>query len=137
MSGCMTPVVSVACLVTHCALAGMMTPWGEKVTTENAWRDYPRPQMVRDNWTCLNGEWDYAITSVTNTSGRPMQWQGKIRVPFATKKAGMKREGFPFGISAKSKRAPGGRFAKRKTRGMDFGIIFRHGKSDVFSEEFI
>mgnify|MGYP003311799590 CR=1 FL=1 len=83
MSGCMTPVVSVACLVTHCALAGMMTPWGEKVTPENAWRDYPRPQMVRDNWTCLNGEWDYAITSVTNTSGRPMQWQGKIRVPFA------------------------------------------------------
>lgn len=83
MSGCMTLVVSVACLVTHCALAGMMTPWGEKVTPENAWRDYPRPQMVRDNWTCLNGEWDYAITSVTNTSGRPMQWQGKIRVPFA------------------------------------------------------
>lgn len=72
------------------ALAGMaaqagpmLTPWGEKVTSDNAWREYPRPQMVRDNWTCLNGEWDYAITAVTNTPGRPEKWAGKIRVPFA------------------------------------------------------
>ncbi len=33
----------------------MMTTWGEKVTPENAWRSYPRPQMVRDNWVNLNG----------------------------------------------------------------------------------
>ena len=64
-------------------LAAVLTPWGEKVTAENAWREYPRPQMVRDNWTCLNGEWDYAITSVTNTPGRPEKWDGKILVPFA------------------------------------------------------
>lgn len=61
----------------------MMTPWGEKVTSENAWRGYPRPQMVRANWTCLNGDWDYAITAITNTPGRPEKWDGKIRVPFA------------------------------------------------------
>ena len=53
------------------AAAPMMTEWGEAVTAENAWREYPRPQMVRESWTCLNGGWDYAITSVTNTSGRP------------------------------------------------------------------
>ena len=64
-------------------LAVMMTPFGEKVTAENAWREYPRPQLVRDNWTCLNGKWDYAITSVTNTPGRPKKWDGKILVPFA------------------------------------------------------
>ena len=61
----------------------MMTPWGEKVTSENAWRNYPRPQMERANWTCLNGDWDYAITAITNTPGRPEKWDGKIRVPFA------------------------------------------------------
>lgn len=61
----------------------MMTPWGEKVTSENAWRGYPRPQMERANWTCLNGDWDYAITAITNTPGRPEKWDGKIRVPFA------------------------------------------------------
>ena len=63
--------------------APMMTPWGEKVTSENAWRDYPRPQMERALWTCLNGDWDYAITAITNTPGRPVQWDGRIRVPFA------------------------------------------------------
>ena len=61
----------------------LTTVWGEKVTPENAWRGYPRPQMVRKNWVNLNGEWDYAVTSVTNTSGRPKTWDGKILVPFA------------------------------------------------------
>ena len=63
--------------------AAMMTSFGEKVTPENAWRGYPRPQMVRENWTNLNGKWDYAVTSVTNTPGRPTKWDGKILVPFA------------------------------------------------------
>jgi len=40
----------------------MLTEWGAKVTSENALREYPRPQMERKNWTCLNGDWDYAIT---------------------------------------------------------------------------
>lgn len=61
----------------------LMTQWGEKVTPENAWRGYPRPQLVRANWTNLNGEWDYAVTSITNTPGRPEKWDGRILVPFA------------------------------------------------------
>ena len=61
----------------------MMTPWGEKVTSDNVWRDYPRPQMVRKNWTNLNGDWTYAVTAITNSFGRPTYWDGKIRVPFA------------------------------------------------------
>ena len=40
----------------------LMTRWGKDVTPENAWREYPRPQMVRTEWQCLNGLWDYAIT---------------------------------------------------------------------------
>ena len=69
------------------AKSPLMTEWGEKVTPENAWREYPRPQMVRSNWTNLNGEWDYAVTSVTGTSGRPEKWDGKILVPFAIESA--------------------------------------------------
>ena len=61
--------------------APLTTPWGEKVTSENAWRNDPRPQMVRcgegNVTTILNGDWDYAITSVTNTPGRPEKWDGK------------------------------------------------------------
>ena len=60
----------------------LMSTWGEQITPANAWREYPRPQMVRANWTNLNGEWDYAVTSVTNTPGRPAKWDGKILVPF-------------------------------------------------------
>ncbi len=67
--------------------APLMTTWGENVSPENAWRAYPRPQMVRSDWTNLNGEWDYAVTSVTNTSARPKSWDGKILVPFAIESA--------------------------------------------------
>ena len=28
----------------------LKTQWGEKVTPANAWRDYPRPQFVRERW---------------------------------------------------------------------------------------
>ena len=78
-------ILSVAA---HVAVAGTMTTeWGEKVTSENCWREYPRPQMVRMNWTCLNGDWDYAVTSVTNTPGRPSRWDGKIRVPYPIESA--------------------------------------------------
>ena len=65
----------------------LMTTWGEQITPANAWREYPRPQMVRANWTNLNGEWDYAVTSVTNTPGRPKTWDGKVLVPFCLESA--------------------------------------------------
>ena len=61
----------------------MTTEWGEKTTSENAHRYYPRPQMERPSWQCLNGDWDYAVTKVIDTPGRPAKWDGKIRVPFA------------------------------------------------------
>lgn len=72
----------------------LMTEWGEKVTPENAWREYPRLQMVRDlyeKWQNLNGLWDYAITP--RGSGIPKQWDGKILVPYPVESAlsGVKR----------------------------------------------
>jgi beta-galactosidase/beta-glucuronidase len=59
----------------------MLTVWGEKVTPDNAWRDYPRPQLVRENWTNLNGLWKYAVTK--NTAANPNEWKQEILVPFA------------------------------------------------------
>ena len=72
----------------------LMTPWGETVTPENAWREYPRPQLVRDDygeWQNLNGLWDYAITP--RGSGIPEKWDGKILVPYPVESAlsGVKR----------------------------------------------
>ena len=61
----------------------MRTEWGEKVTPENAWREYPRPALRRENWTNLNGLWDYAVTPKTDSAPPREKWDGKILVPFA------------------------------------------------------
>lgn len=41
--------------------------------------EYPRPQLRRKNWLCLNGEWEFAKVSQGET---PQQF-GKILVPFS------------------------------------------------------
>ena len=56
------------------------TPWAAEVTPENVHQEYPRPQMVRQDWSNLNGLWDYAITSVNDQT---FSAEGKILVPFA------------------------------------------------------
>ena len=56
------------------------TPWASEVTPENVHQEYPRPQMVRQNWSNLNGLWDYAITDV---NAERFTAEGKILVPFA------------------------------------------------------
>lgn len=59
----------------------LITPWGEKVTPENVWTEYPRPQMRRKSWKNLNGHWDYAITADAVRTV-PKEWTGQILVPF-------------------------------------------------------
>ena len=56
------------------------TPWAAQVDPENVLPEYPRPQMVRQTWSNLNGLWDYAITSV---EAEGFEAEGKILVPFA------------------------------------------------------
>ena len=47
--------------------SALLTEWGANVTAENAWREYPRPQLVRGeaSWRCLNGLWEYAISAAS------------------------------------------------------------------------
>ncbi|WP_182866603.1 glycoside hydrolase family 2 protein [Rhodopirellula sp. JC639] len=59
----------------------LITKWGEAVTADNAWTEYPRPLLRRDNWTNLNGHWDYAITPI-DSKDTPSQFDGKILVPY-------------------------------------------------------
>ena len=64
----------------------MLTEWGAKLTPETAWREYPRPTFVRENWTNLNGLWQYAIAPLTAATP-PASWAGEILVPFAIESA--------------------------------------------------
>ncbi len=59
----------------------LITRWGREVTPENAWTEYPRPQMEREQWQNLNGAWEYAITP-DDAATAPEAWVGQILVPF-------------------------------------------------------
>jgi len=63
----------------------IMTRWAAAVQPDLVLPEYPRPQMVREEWLNLNGLWDYAI--VAKDAGRPAVWDGKILVPFAVESA--------------------------------------------------
>lgn len=82
-------------------LIPLYTPWGEEISRENkedVWQEYPRPELVRDNYTMLNGKWNYTIRSVAKKEngdsgeirktdvprpGQPLYSDGQILVPFS------------------------------------------------------
>lgn len=59
----------------------LTTRWANEAMCDMPLSEYPRPQMVRDNWVCLNGMYDFAITK----DGEEWcdEYNEKIRVPFA------------------------------------------------------
>ena len=57
------------------------TPWAEKVNKDCPLSEYPRPQMVRESYQCLNGRYEYAITKAG--AGVMGNAEGEIIVPFA------------------------------------------------------
>lgn len=63
----------------------LMTRWAKEVSPENAHPEYPRPQMVREDWLNLNGLWEYAIRP--KEQSQPSHFDGKILVPFPAESA--------------------------------------------------
>lgn len=53
--------------------APLKTEWTDKVDSDpNPWPEYPRPQMVREKWLNLNGQWDYmGGESLANPADNP------------------------------------------------------------------
>ena len=58
----------------------LQTRWAADVSPDRVWPEYPRPQLERQQWTNLNGTWDYAITA--SDAEPPSSFTGRILVPF-------------------------------------------------------
>ncbi|MBW8683393.1 glycoside hydrolase family 2 protein [Chitinophaga rhizophila] len=73
----------------------IQTRWAKDVSPDNVLPEYPRPQMVRQQWSNLNGRWQYAITPKEATA--PATFDGTILVPFAVESAlsGVKKPVLP------------------------------------------
>ena len=57
----------------------LSTPWTAEVGPDNALPEYPRPQLVRERWSNLNGVWEYG----TGKSG----YDERILVPYPPESA--------------------------------------------------
>ena len=67
------------------APGNLLTAWAAKVDPKCPLPEYPRPQMVRKEWTNLNGLWDYAVTD--RETAKPAKYDGQILVPFCIESA--------------------------------------------------
>jgi beta-galactosidase/beta-glucuronidase len=63
----------------------ILSEWAMDIDPNAPLPDYPRPQMSRENWTNLNGIWQYAIVEKGNK--QPSNFQGDILVPYAIESA--------------------------------------------------
>ncbi len=59
-------------------LQQLYTAAGESLSG-TPWTVYPRPQLRRDSFLCLNGDWEFAVSE----AGEPTAYDRTIRVPFA------------------------------------------------------
>ena len=75
----------------------LYTKWGSELKSEAVLVEYPRPQLRRDNYTILNGYWNYKISE---DKEEPVQYDGKILVPFSPESilSGVNRQVYPDDI---------------------------------------
>jgi len=91
-----------ACAVTVCAAVGcgasavadwqpadgpLMTPFAKDVSPAAALPEYPRPQMVRQDWQNLNGLWQWAPAEEGQAPPVGKDLEGEILVPYPIESA--------------------------------------------------
>ena len=62
-------------------MSNLKTRWTDNVNYDCPLSEYPRPQLVRNDWQCLNGKFEFTITGMTDDI--PQDFDGEIVVPFA------------------------------------------------------
>ncbi|MEE2036672.1 AbfB domain-containing protein [Nocardiopsis sp. CT-R113] len=63
------------------------TPWTGDVSPDNALPEYPRPQMVREDWQNLNGLWEWAPAAEGEEPPLGTPLEGEILVPYPVESA--------------------------------------------------
>ncbi|WP_446686131.1 sugar-binding domain-containing protein [Paenibacillus aurantiacus] len=63
------------------------TPWADDVTKENVLPEYPRPQLAREDWVNLNGEWEFEAADSNDGVPSGKTLSERILVPFAAESA--------------------------------------------------
>lgn len=58
----------------------ILTSWADQVDKNAPLQEYPRPQMEREQWTNLNGQWDFEIVK---KGEEPKSFTDKITVPYS------------------------------------------------------
>lgn len=59
----------------------MRTRWFKEASLGKTLREHPAPQFMREDWVCLNGKYDFEITSDKDKA--PQDFSMSINVPFA------------------------------------------------------
>jgi hypothetical protein len=67
--------------------APLLTKWAKDVSPTNALPEYPRPQMVRDEWMNLNGLWQYREAKENEDPPFGEVLAGTILVPYPIESA--------------------------------------------------
>ena len=62
----------------------ILTEWALEIDPLMPWPEYPRPDAAREEWSNLNGLWDYAVSELNQ---KPEKWEGKILVPYPIESA--------------------------------------------------
>jgi len=65
----------------------LSTPWFDKVDINKPLPEYPRPQLVRSKWKCLNGQWEFAGAADLKNPPIGKTLNETILVPFAMQSA--------------------------------------------------
>jgi hypothetical protein len=69
------------------AKSPLMTRWAKDVSPTNAHAEYPRPQMVREDWKNLNGLWQFASSEDVKDAPVGKDLGAQILVPFCMESA--------------------------------------------------
>ena len=67
------------------SMAQLFSRWGRNLNREQVWQEYPRPNLVRDSYFNLNGEWDCCISNSAQIE--TAEYNRKILVPFSPETA--------------------------------------------------